>query len=231
MKKLIIALAAIIPTGLAAQQSGIESLMSKYEGRKGVTVMNLGESILSGMSDYMSDYLSAYTNDSYDDFDLSEYLGTTGCECQCGEECAADEKCFIAEELMIVDEEDGTDEIVFVAPPTILPEEDEEESDEEDAAEYGVQDYLNDMTDFRMIVYEKAPKKFLRDVKSTVSAAGYKNILSMNDGEDDIRVHMIEDGDNKDIVVVVGDKDEYMVINIVGKGNIMKLIEAIAKYL
>lgn len=243
MKKFILTLFILIPAGLAAQQSGMDKLMEKYGEQKGVTVLNLSGTMLNSISDYLSEYLS----DDYDYDDWSDEV-TAACGCNVGEECSCDDGCIcewlyedveeaeIAEE---VEEVEGVEEITisFVTEDgdwsdiTSIVEEDEIEEIEEDTD--SIEDYLKGIKSFKMIVNEKSSKKFIKDMESVVSSGGYTKVLSMKDDTDDIRIYMIEtdESGNSDLIVVVGDKKEYIVMNIVGNESMLKLIESLSKYI
>ncbi len=74
MKRVIIIaiLIAAVPFGLNAQNDGFDKLIKKYDGRKGITAVNLEGNILEGITYFLSQ-LSSDDGDEAEPFDYSGY--------------------------------------------------------------------------------------------------------------------------------------------------------------
>ncbi len=235
MKKLIIiAVLIAFPFGLQAQESGFDKLIKKYDGRKGITAINLEGSILEGLTYFLQQF------DKEDDVPYAMEMGVE-------EEVAPPAET----EIEVVAAADGEDEETtdykgYTEYEYVYGETGDYDYDNEAYIPYGMgssewsgylgmfKSYLDGLTFLKAIVYENPDKKFAKTVQKTVVAKKpYKSIVSMHTDSEDVSLYMIDDeaSGKCEILAMVRSGNQFVVANIMGSRDFKTLIDGIKSFL
>ncbi len=262
MKKLIIALLLAVPFGLHAQTDGFDKLLKKYETKQGIMAVNLDGNILDGIIYFVNMFDSSSDDHSYEyiydgeDYDCSEPdEEEVVCVEISGDDEDDNEDCAVVEAVAYSDDEDENgDYDTYDVYEYVYGEEGDYDYDyDDDDYDYDFdyssyynpysnwsnyigmfKTYLDGVKYIKAIVYENPTKKFGKEVqKQIVSAKPYKCVISMQDGDDDIRLYIIDNEAEGtcEMLGIVKEGGKYIVTSVLGDRDFKGIIDALKSFM
>lgn len=87
-------------------------------------------------------------------------------------------------------------------------------------------DIIKDLQGLRILTTEVTPNKFYQEAKATLPTKGYEVLMTVRDGGDNVEFLVKEaDGKIHELLLLVGDSDEFVMLSFVGTIDLKKIGE------